>query len=540
MKAAEAIIKSLINENVDTVFGYPGGHILEVYEALRKSNIRHVLVRQEQAAAHSASGYARVSGKVGVCIATSGPGATNLITGIATAYMDSIPLVVITGQVNSSKIGRDMFQEADITGAAESFTKHSYLVKNENDLPRIIKEAFYIASTGRPGPVLIDIPSDIQAAKIEKTDIPETVDIRGYKPTTKGHVGQVKRAVKAISESKRPLIIAGGGVLLSHAEGELLTFVEKTGIPLVHTLMGKGSLPSLNRHYIGMIGNHGFSEANRAVAKADLLIIIGTRVADRAWGGIPEKTTEDVRIIHIDVDPAEIGKNVGTQIPMVGDAKTILTQMIDRIDTTDRTDTDEWLTQLKSFEGTVKCRKTGFVNPRYAMETLSKKLNDEAIIVADVGQNQIWAARYFEDRIGRSFLTSGGLGTMGYSLPAAAGAKIAAPERQVIAVVGDGGFQMSLHELGTISYYNLEIIILLFNNSRLGMVRELQDRFYGKANAVELDKNPDFIKLCNAFRIEGVRITTDSQLEDAFEKAIKHKGPFLLECVVDPDESTLI
>ena len=538
MKAAEAIVKCLINENVDTVFGYPGGHILEVYEALRKSKIRHVLVRQEQAAAHAASGYARVSGKVGVCITTSGPGATNLITGIATAYMDSIPLVAITGQVNSTKIGRDMFQEADITGATESFTKHSYLVKNENDLPRIIKEAFYIASTGRPGPVLIDIPSDIQAAEIEKLVIPETVNIRGYKPTIKGHVGQIKRAVKAISESKRPLIIAGGGVLLSHAEGELLSFVEKTGIPLVHTLMGKGSLPSNNRHYIGMIGNHGFSEANRAVAKADLLIIIGTRVADRAWGGISDQTNEDVRIIHIDVDPAEIGKNVGTHIPLVGDARTILTQMLDRVD---RVDTEEWLNELKSFKkDDIKRENTCSVNPKYAIETISRKLDDDAVIVADVGQNQIWAARHFEDKIGRRFLTSGGLGTMGYGLPAAVGAKIAAPDRQVVAVVGDGGFQMSLYELGTISYNDLNIIIVLFNNSRLGMVRELQDRFYGKCNAVDLDRNPDFIKLCDAYRIKGLRITNDSELEDAFEKAIQHKGPFLLECVVDPDESTML
>jgi len=538
VKAAEAIVKCLINENVDTVFGYPGGHIFEVYEALRKSKIRHVLVRQEQAAAHAASGYARVSGKVGVCITTSGPGATNLITGIATAYMDSIPLVAITGQVNSTKIGRDMFQEADITGATESFTKHSYLVKNENDLPRIIKEAFYIASTGRPGPVLIDIPSDIQAAEIEKLVIPETVNIRGYKPTIKGHVGQIKRAVKAISESKRPLIIAGGGVLLSHAEGELLSFVEKTGIPLVHTLMGKGSLPSNNRHYIGMIGNHGFSEANRAVAKADLLIIIGTRVADRAWGGISDQTNEDVRIIHIDVDPAEIGKNVGTHIPLVGDARTILTQMLDRVD---RVDTEEWLNELKSFKkDDIKRENTCSVNPKYAIETISRKLDNDAVIVADVGQNQIWAARHFEDKIGRRFLTSGGLGTMGYGLPAAVGAKIAAPDRQVVAVVGDGGFQMSLYELGTISYNDLNIIIVLFNNSRLGMVRELQDRFYGKCNAVDLDRNPDFIKLCDAYRIKGLRITNDSELEDAFEKAIQHKGPFLLECVVDPDERTIL
>lgn len=536
MKASDAIIKSLLNEGVDVVFGYPGAAVIDLYESLRKSRIRHVLVRQEQAAAHSASGYARISGKVGVCIATSGPGATNLITGIATAYMDSIPLVIITGQVNSSKIGHDMFQEADITGATESFTKHSFLVKNENDLPRIIKEAFYIASTGRPGPVLIDIPSDIQAAKIEKSVLPKSIDIRGYKPTTKGHMGQIKRAVKAISESKRPLIVAGGGVILSHAEDELLNFVEKTGIPVVHTLMGKGSLPSLNNNYLGMIGNHGFSEANRAVAKADLLIIIGARVADRAWSGVADKMHNGIRIIHIDVDPAEIGKNVGTQIPLVGDAKAILAQMADK---TEKLNKCEWLNELKNNKGFINTNRANFINPKYAIELISKKLNDEAIMVADVGQNQIWSARYFEDRIGRSFLTSGGLGTMGYGLPAAVGAKLAAPKRQIVAVVGDGGFQMSLQELGTISVNNLGIIILLFNNSGLGMVRELQDKTFGKLCAVELEGNPDFIKLSDAYNIKGVRIVEDSGLEDAFDKAIRHKGPFLVECVVDPNESTL-
>lgn len=536
MKAAEAIIKSLLNEGVNTVFGYPGGYILEVYEALRKSKIHHVLVRQEQAAAHSANGYARISGKVGVCIATSGPGATNLITGIATAYMDSIPMVIITGQVKTAMIGRDVFQEADITGATESFTKHSYLVKDVKELPRIIKEAFYIAKTGRPGPVLIDIPVDVQSTKIEKYNYPETVDIRGYKPTVKGHVGQIKRAVKAISESKRPLIIAGGGVLLSNAENELLTFVEKTGIPLVHTLMGKGALPSLNPYYVGMIGNHGFPHANRAMAKADLLIFIGARIADRAWSSVSDKVLENVRIIHIDVDPAEIGKNVGSQIPLVGDAKCIL---IDMAEKAQRINTEEWLNEIISFKKAIKRNDTDLVNPKYAIELLSNKLSNHAIMVADVGQNQIWAARNFEDRRGRNFLTSGGLGTMGYAIPAAVGAKFAAPKRQVVVVVGDGGFQMSQYELGTISSNNLGIIILLFNNSRLGMVRELQDRAFGNINAVELSKNPDFLKLCEAYGTEGIRVSKDSELEDAFNKAIKHKGPFLIECLVDPGESTL-
>ncbi len=535
MRASDAIVKCLIEEHVDTVFGYPGGFIIKLYESLRKSKIHHVLVRQEQAAAHSASGYARVSGKVGVCIGTSGPGATNLITGIATAYMDSIPMVIITGQVRSSMMGRDVFQEADITGATESFTKHSYLVKDAAELPRIIKEAFYIASTGRPGPVLIDIPDDIQEAKIEYA-YPQNIDIRGYKPTFKGHMGQIKRAVKAINESVRPLIIAGGGVILSHAKPELFDFVEKTGIPVVHTLMGKGALASRNPHYFGMIGSHGFAEANRALARADLILFIGARIADRAWGGAADKILQNVRIIHIDVDPAEIGKNVGTQIPLVGDAKQILAEMTGKVE---HLNTVHWLTELESYKKSRDRKDTGAVDPKYAIKVLSDKLDDEAILVADVGQNQIWAARNFEDRMNRSFLTSGGLGTMGYGLPAAVGAKMAAPKRQVAVILGDGGFQMSLYELGTISANNLNIVILLFNNSRLGMVRELQDRAFGKTSAVELDRNPDFIKLCEAYGIQGVRVSDNAGLEEAFDNALHHKGPFLVECVVDPNESTL-
>ncbi|MCX7773404.1 MAG: biosynthetic-type acetolactate synthase large subunit [Clostridia bacterium] len=534
MRAAEAIVKCLIEEGVETVFGYPGGYILSVYEALRKSRIHHILVRQEQAAAHSANGYARVSGKVGVCIGTSGPGATNLITGIATAYMDSIPMVIITGQVRSSMIGRDVFQEADITGATESFTKHSYLVKNAQELPRILKEAFYIASTGRPGPVLIDIPSDIQEEKIEFA-YPRSVDIRGYKPTTKGHVGQIKRAVKAISESRRPLVVAGGGVILANARQELLTFVEKTGIPVVHTLMGKGALPSKHACYVGMIGTHGFPEANRAMAGADLLIVIGARVADRAWGAM-DKLIGKLKIIHIDVDPAEIGKNVGTQIPLVGDARQILSQMTEKAD---KTDTQEWRNEIEGFKKPNVYAENGKVNPKLAIRQLSDKLSDDAIMVTDVGQNQLWAARNFEDRSGRSFLTSGGLGTMGYGIPAAVGAKFAAPKRQVVAVMGDGGFQMSLFELGTIAAHQLGIILFLFNNSRLGMVRELQDRFFGKTTCVNLDKNPDFIKLCEAYDIPGIRVSNNQELDGALNKALKHKGPFLIECMVDPEESTL-
>ncbi|HOK43302.1 MAG TPA: biosynthetic-type acetolactate synthase large subunit [Thermoclostridium caenicola] len=534
VKAAEAIVKFLEQEGVDTVFGYPGGYIVHVYEALRKSGIRHVLVRQESAAAHCANGYARVSGKTGVCISTSGPGATNLITGIATAYMDSIPLVVLTGQVPSSMIGRDVFQEADITGATESFTKHNFLVKDARELPRIFREAFHIASTGRPGPVLIDLPHDIQQEDIT-FKYPETVHISGYKPTVKGHMGQIKRALKAIAESERPLILAGGGVNLAGAQAELVAFSEKSGIPVVHTLMGKGAFPSNHPHYVGMIGTHGFAHANEAVKMADLVIFIGARIADRSAGGT-QILPENMTIVHIDVDPAEIGKIVGTHIPLVGDVREILKQMNEKIK---RKDTAAWLETLRSMKPEVAYRTGDFVNPKKAIRLLSDKLSDTAIMVADVGQNQFWAARHFEDLPGRKFMTSGGMGTMGYGLPAAIGAKIAAPDRQVVAVAGDGGFQMSLFELGTIAANQIGLVMVLFNNANLGMVREMQNRMFGNTSQTALERNPDFVMLAKAYGIDGIRVRNDDELEAAFEQALSHKGPFLVECMVDPDESTL-
>lgn len=533
MKASEAIVKFLLEENVDTVFGYPGGYIVHVFEALRRSSIRQILVRQEQAAAHAANGYARVSGKTGVCIATSGPGATNLITGIATAYMDSIPLVALTGQVRTGMIGRDVFQEADITGATDSFTKHSYLVKDPSEFPRVFKEAFYIASTGRPGPVLIDLPHDVQEAEIEYR-YPSSAAIRGYKPTFEGHMGQIKKALKTISESKRPLILAGGGIPLSRAERELLDFSEKSGIPVIHTLMGKSAFPSNHPNYVGMIGTHGFEWANKAVRMADLLVIIGARIADRTVGGtvIPDET----KVVHIDVDPAEIGKIVGTHIPLVGDARYILSQMSERIQPLGAAG---WLEELRSRIKEQVYETKAFVNPKKAVRMLSQKLGNNAVLVADVGQNQFWAARHFDDLPGRRFITSGGMGTMGYGIPAAVGAKLAAPERQVAVVTGDGGFQMSMYELGTIAANRTGIIIILFNNSRLGMVREMQERMFGSHSNVTLDRNPDFIKLCDAYGIPGVRVSRDEDLDGALDRAIGEDGPFIVECVVDPMESTL-
>lgn len=537
VKAAEAIIRCLQEENVEVVFGYPGGAVLPLYEALRNSNIRHVLVRHEQAAAHSASGYARATKDVGVAIATSGPGATNLVTGIATAYMDSIPLVIITGQVRTDLMGRDVFQEVDITGATEPFTKHNYLVKDAQELPRIIKEAFHIARTGRPGPVLVDIPVDIQNREID-FKYPNKINILGYNPTIEGHIGQIKRAIRKLKSAKRPLICVGGGVIRSHAEIEIAELVSKAKIPAVHTLMGTGALSNDHPYNFGMIGSHGFAVANQAVNIADLLVVIGARIADRATAG-PGLFARNAKLIHIDIDPAEIGKNLGAFIPVVGDAKNIINQLIEGIEPLD---TKEWFSELQGFKNKRAETLTvseEFVNPKIALKSLSKTLDYNAIITADVGQNQIWTARNFSFTGERQFLASGGFGTMGYSLPAAVGAKIGQPDRQVVAIVGDGGFQMSMSELGTIAQNELNLIILLFNNSQLGMVWELQDRGYGGSHGIALDGNPDFLMLAQAYGFKGSRVTNNQDFDLAVSKAMEHQGVTVIECIVNPKESTL-
>jgi acetolactate synthase-1/2/3 large subunit len=536
MKAAEAIVECLKREDVNTVFGYPGAAIMPLYEALRRSSIRHVLVRQEQAAAHSASGYARASGNVGVCIVTSGPGATNLITGIATAYMDSIPLVAFTGQVKSTLIGRDVFQEVDITGATEPFIKHSYLVKDAKDIPRIIKEAFHIAKTGRPGPVLIDIPADIQVETIE-VHYDKEVNIRGYKPTYVGHIGQIKRALKRLKDSKKPIICIGGGIISARAEKELRTFAEKAKIPVVCTLMGIGGMDHDSPYYMGMIGSHGSKLANRAVADADVAVFMGARIADRATSG-SKLFAKNADIIHIDIDPAEIGKNLGTSIPVVGDVKNILNQLLELAEPLN---TDEWVEHLIGLKNDYKKdrKATKKVNPKYAVQLLSELLDENAILFGDVGQNQMWSALNYKITENRRFFTSGGLGTMGYSLPAAIGAAIAEPKRQVVATMGDGGFQMSLFELATLKQNNVKLIILMFNNEGLGMVREMQYKTYKAEYGVDLNKNPDFIKLAEAYGITGRRIQEDDELKEVFKEAINFDGAFLIECIVDPKESTL-
>ena len=533
MNAAQALVKCLELEGVDHVFGYPGVAICPFYDALYKSEIKEVLVRTEQNAAHAASGMARLTGKPAVCAVTSGPGATNLLTGIATAFADSIPLICITGQVNSELIGSDVFQEADITGAAESFVKYSYLVKDPDDIPKIVKEAFYIAGSGRPGPVLIDLPSDVQTAELKKFDYPDEVKLRTYKPTVKGNALQIKKVVKELEKASKPLICAGGGLHLCNGTGELREFAEENSIPVVSTMMGIGVMPTEHSLYYGMVGNNGSPAANRAVREADLIIMIGARVADRAVNQ-PEVLTDHTVLVHIDVDPAEIGKNAGATIPIVGDAKHILKELNEyEIDT----DTDEWIKELDSYRRDLKVLRPdhpGFVDPAGFIRMLSELLDEDAVYVADVGQNQIWSCRNLIVKKGR-FLTTGGMGTMGYSIPAALGAKIAEPERQVLAVCGDGSFQMSEMELATIRQEDKDVKIIVLRNNYLGMVRQyehfsLKDRYA----MVDIGTLPDLSHIAAAY---GFEYTIIKDMTDARKKAegfLKTEGPAICECLVDP------
>ena len=540
MTGARAIIKSLEMEGVSIVFGYPGAAICPVYDQLLNSKIKHILVRQEQGAGHMASGYWRVSGKTGVCIATSGPGATNLITGIATAYMDSVPMVAITGQVSSELIGKDVFQEVDITGATEPFCKHSYLVKKAEELPRIIKEAFHIASTGRPGPVLIDIPIDIQLKEIDYK-YPESVDIRGYKPNFKGHSLQIKKIVNALEKAKRPVICAGGGVLIADAADELRILAEKSSIPVANTLMGKGSIPFGHELYLGMVGSHGVYAANQAMRKADFLLILGARAGDRAMGTNYDFAKNTV-VVHIDIDPAEIGKNIGVDIPVVGDVKLILNELVKL---SNKRRNEEWIEQIKSWKREKPLRDTkgepsDYVKPQYVLTKLSELAGEDAVIATEVGQNQIWAANYYKSANPKTFITSGGLGTMGYGLPAAIGAKFGNPRNTVIVIAGDGSFQMNMQELGTIKQNRIGIKIVLFNNQRLGMVRELQKIKYGaRYSQVELNANPDFVKLVSAYGFNGIKVENNAGVEEALKEMLKDDKTFIAEFLVNPEEDTL-
>ena len=537
IKAAEAMVKCLENEGVKVVFGYPGAAICPFYDELTHSDIHHVLVRREDNAGHAANGYARISGKPAVCIATSGPGATNLLTAIATAYADSVPLICITGQVSTDQIGCDVFQEVDITGAAEPFVKNSYLIKDASQLPRIFKEAFYIAGSGRNGPVLIDVPVDIQQTMIEFS-YPEKVELRTYKPTVKGNSFQIKKVCEALKTSERPLICAGGGVISAKACGELRELAEKTRIPVVSTMMGLGIFPSEHPLYMGMLGMHGVKTANEAVSKCDTMILIGARVGDRAVS-LPKFLAKTTKIIHIDVDPAEIGKNIPAHIPLVGDCKHILKELTEKLGSAERAD---WLAELSEVKNAVpeEDETEGYVNPKMFIRKLSAKLPDDTICVADVGQNQIWTCNNFRFKRGR-FLTSGGMGTMGYSIPAAVGAKFASPDSEVVAVCGDGSFQMQMMELATIVQEKIPVKIILMRNNRLGMVRELQTNLYkDNQTAVHIaDGNPDFVALAKSYGIRAERVCTMAEAEAAIENLCSAKEPYLLECNVWRNESTL-
>lgn len=538
ISGSEILLRSLVLEGVDCVFGYPGGAVLYIYDAMHGfSDFNHVLTRHEQGAIHAADGYARASGKVGVCIATSGPGATNLVTGIATAFMDSVPLVVITGNVISSLIGSDAFQEADITGITLPITKHSYLVRDVEDLPRIIHEAFHIANTGRKGPVLIDIPKDISAAKTLFKPVTE-VSIRGYNPTVSPNKLQVDKLIKAIEQSERPLILAGGGVVYSGGHEELLEFVTKTQIPITTTLLGLGAFPSGNDLFLGMPGMHGTYTANKSIQAADLLINIGARFDDRVTGKL-SGFAPLAKIVHIDIDPAEIGKNVPTDIPIVGDVKTVLQIVNQQAKLADKA--DAWRAQLKA-----SCAEYPFsykdseveLKPQWVVEMIHETTNGDAIVTTDVGQHQMWAAQYYKFNKPRSWVTSGGLGTMGFGFPSAIGAQMANPDRVVVSINGDGGMQMCAQELAICAINNIPVKVAIINNQVLGMVRQWQELIYdNRYSHIDLSGSPDFVKLSEAYGVKGFRASNKEEARAVWEEALRHPGPAVVEFVVRKEEN---
>jgi acetolactate synthase-1/2/3 large subunit len=532
VNGAKALIKCMEKEGVDILFGYPGGQIIPFYNELYDSNMRHILVRHEQAAAHAADGYARATGKTGVCVSTSGPGATNLVTGIATAYMDSVPIVALTGQVPTSMIGNDAFQEADITGITQPITKHNYLVQDAKELPRIIKEAFHIASTGRPGPVLIDLPKDVQNTEIDFY-YPEKVEMRGYKPTYKGNIQQIKRAAEEILNSSMPIIFAGGGVIISNSSCELVELAETINAPVTTTLMGISSIPTDHPLYVGMLGMHGSKYANYAIQESDLIIAVGARFDDRVTGKL-ESFAPNARVIHIDVDPAEISKNVKVHIPIVGDAKQVLKSLNKYVK---RCNSGAWIEKInkwkKEYPLAYKQMSPDVVMPQFVIEQISKVCND-AIIVTEVGQHQMWAAQYFNYRKPRTFITSGGLGTMGYGFPAAMGAKVGRPDKTVIDIAGDGSFQMNSQELATVVQNEIPVVVVILNNGYLGMVRQWQELFYEKRYSCTFIKGSvDFVKLAEAYGALGLRAERPSEVGPAIEEAVRSGRPAVVDVIVE-------
>lgn len=541
MTVAGAMVKALELEGIRHIFGYPGAAICPFFDEIIKSDIENILVRHEANSGHAASGYARVTGKPAVCAATSGPGATNLITAIATAYMDSIPMIAITGQVVSNQIGRDAFQEADITGASEPFVKHSFLVKDADSIAEVIKKAFYIAGSGRPGPVLIDVPMDVQKQEIE-FEYPETIEIRSYKPSVLGNKLQIKKAAEALRNAKRPLICAGGGIFLAGACSELKELSELCDIPVIATMMGIGSIPSFHKNYYGMLGVFGRRTAKLALQECDLLIALGARMSDRSVTTL--EPFSDTTVVHIDVDPAEIGKNAPVNIPIVGDVKKILEQFIADLEPMKH---EEWQDQL--YRNKLACEeqadlnrfKSELVSPKLLIKTLCKALPSKSVICSDVGSNQIWAANNIELTDEGRFLTSGGMGTMGYAYPAAVGAKAADKDREVVAICGDGSFQMCFMELATAVQHGINTKVVVFVNNYLGMVREYQDNnFAGRRTMVNLSGSPDFLKIAEAYGIQGETVRSNDEVQKAVEKMVNTDAPYLLQVMVDMNEKSLI
>ncbi|EGG38572.1 biosynthetic-type acetolactate synthase large subunit [Paenibacillus sp. HGF5] len=535
---SEILLRSLLLEGVECVFGYPGGAVLYIYDAMYGfKDFNHVLTRHEQGAIHAADGYARASGKVGVCIATSGPGATNLVTGIATAYMDSVPLVVITGNVATTLIGTDAFQEADITGITMPITKHSYLVRDVKDLPRVIHEAFHIASTGRKGPVLIDIPKDVSAATT-LFQPEERIQLRGYNPRTVPNKLQLDKLARAIEEAERPMILAGGGVIYSGAHEGLYEFVNKTGIPITTTLLGLGAFPTGNDLWTGMPGMHGTYTSNHGIQQSDLLINIGARFDDRVTGKL-DGFAPHAKIVHIDIDPAEIGKNVPTDIPIVGDVKTVL-EMLNPI-VSYAAKADAWRDQIRKWKAEYPFRYVDsdtVLKPQWVIEMLNDTTKGEAIVTTDVGQHQMWAAQYYKFNQPRSWITSGGLGTMGFGFPSAIGAQMAHPDRLVISINGDGGMQMCSQELAICAINNIPVKIVVINNQVLGMVRQWQELIYdNRYSHIDLAGSPDFVKLAEAYGVKGLRATTKEEAQLAWAEAMETPGPVLVEFVVEKGEN---
>jgi len=539
MNGAKAFIESLKKEGVDTIFGYPGGVLLHIYDEIYESDLRHILVRHEQAAAHAADGYARATGKTGVCLATSGPGATNLVTGIATAHMDSIPVVAFTGQVTSSLIGNDAFQEANITGITLPITKHNYLVQKAEDIPKSIKEAFYIASTGRPGPVLVDITKDATINEL-KFSYPEKVQLRSYKPTVKGNILQIKKAAAMIASAKKPVIYAGGGVIASGASSELYKLAELVNAPVTTTLMGMGAFPTEHPLFIGMPGMHGTKYANFSIQDSDLLIAIGARFDDRVTSKISSFAT-GAKIIHIDVDPAEISKNVAADLPIVGDAKTVLKDLIPAVaEKIVSGKTDEWIKRVALWKKEYPLAYIddgSTIKPQFVIETLCKTAPN-AIITTEVGQHQMWTAHYFKFKRPRQLVSSGGLGTMGYGLPASMGAKVGCPDQIVFDVAGDGSFQMNSQELATLVVNDIPVIAVILNNGYLGMVRQWQELFYdAHYSHTDIIDSVDFVKLAEAYGALGLRVEKKSELKDALKTAIKAGRPTVIDVRIDRGEN---